>query len=281
MKQTPLILTALLGLLLLLSVPELTSAQRGSLRPTPSGTPGAPALALPQATLPARPGRATRTPIDTSSLPDSLPTLALSFPTLNAPLPSAEAQTAISQFNNDHLGAAIQIVYAGSATGSIEAVMQYLPADVQAAMLSASSISSATYWATLSNGAAMVAVGDCASNPAACAVSADGLSIQLSSAAAGLYGLLVDGSAASSQAALSLILATFPRLSGLSFLPISDVETGYGFSAVTATMGYDPTTRQPISVAEVVYAGTVSVSGKTFVYALAALGQGYVGVVGF
>jgi hypothetical protein len=204
--------------------------------------------------------------------------LTLSFPTLSVPAASDEALAAITQFNSDHLGAVLDLIYAGSATVEVETVLQYLPAEMQAAMLNATTISGVTYWGALHNGAAMVAVGDCSTDPAACAVTADTLSVQLSSAASGTFGMLVNGAVGDAQTALSLITATYPRLNGLSFSPIS-VEQGWAFSASTVSMRLDPVTRQPVSAATVIYAGTVDAGSQTFVYALVAIGEGYVRVV--
>lgn len=46
-----------------------------------------------------------------------------------------------------------------------------------------------------------------------------------------------------------------------------------------ASLGYDTATYQPVSVAKVVYAGVVIVSGQPFVYTLVAVGEGYVALV--
>jgi hypothetical protein len=288
-----------------------TSAQIGGGRPTPSGTFGAggrslptrntPDRATPERGTPAMPTRGTPALPETTPLAPSdnsrptrvrpgsggssggVPTIdvsmpTLDFPTLSAPAASDEAAAALTQFNGDHLGAVLDLVYAGAATVDVETVMQYLPAEMQAAMLNATTISGLTYWGVMRNGAAMVAVGDCSTDPAACTVTADTLSMQLSSAASGTYGVLVNGNVSDAQAALNLIVATYSKLSGLSFSPIT-IEQGWAFSASTFSMGIDPVTRQPVSAATVIYAGVGGAGSQTFVYALAAIGEGYVSAV--
>lgn len=281
--------------LLVVSASGGASAQRGG-RPTPSGTPGMSGRSVPTRSTPTAPTRGVpslpeTTPVAPSgntrptrvragggvpTIDVSMPTL--SFPTLSVPTASDEAVAALSQFNNDHLGAALDLVYAGSANVDVESVMQYLPAEVQAAMLSTSTISGVTYWGVLRNGAAMVAVGDCSTDAAACTVTADSLSVQLSSAASGTYGVLVNATVGDAQGALNLIIATYPKLGGLSFTP-APVEQGWAFSASTLSMGLDPVTRQPVSAATLIYAGGVGVGSQTFVYALVAIGEGYVAAV--
>ena len=253
------------------------SAQRSLPRPTPS----TPAASVGGAQRPTTAPLPTRQPTRTRS-GGTLPqvTLQASFPAPELPAPSNEAAQAITTFNADQLGAAIDLVYAGTATSAVQATLQYLPAEIQAMMLDTTTISGASYWGLLQNGAAMVAVGDCSGDPAACAVSADSLSVELSSASSGTYGLLTQGTVATAQDALRLITTTYPKLGGLQFTAISDTEAGFAFSATTATLGLDPVTHQPISSATVVYAGVVSVSSQSFVYALVAVGEGYVSLMG-
>lgn len=216
---------------------------------------------------------------DTSSQPVSTTTLgevtaATTYP-VSPPTPSAEAYEAIVVFANDQLGAVVEPLYAGAATNSMETLMMYLPAEMQAYLLQATSISGESYWGLLNGGGAMVAVGDCTSGN--CTVNADALSVQLSSASAGAYGIRANAAnPTTSQEALTLITQVYPKLNGLAFAEISDIEQGFAFTATTASMGFDTTTRQSVSVAKVVYAGVVSVNNQPYIYALVALGEGYV-----
>ncbi|MBK8027357.1 MAG: hypothetical protein IPK19_39675 [Chloroflexi bacterium] len=84
---------------------------------------------------------------------------------------------------------------------------------------------------------------------------------------------------ADASAALQLVTRVYPKLTGLSFAQIADIETGYGFTATTAGMGYDAATGSPVSVAKVIYAGVVNVDGMTFAYALVGVGEGAVTVL--
>ncbi|MBE2270907.1 MAG: hypothetical protein IAE80_21900, partial [Anaerolinea sp.] len=221
-------------------------------------------------------GDVSDTPAGTTTIGDV--TINVGYPIQPTPIPSAEAYEALVLFANDQLGAVVEPLYAGAATDGVQSVLTYLPEEIEALMLNAMSISGAAYWGLLPGGAAAVAVGDCAVN---CAITADNLSIQLSSGSAGAYGMLASAAAPTSpDTALQLITTVYPKLEGLAFAQITDVETGYAFTATTASVGYDAATQQPVSSAKVVYAGVVDVNGVPFVYALVAVGQGYVDLLG-
>lgn len=194
---------------------------------------------------------------------------------ISVPAPSAEAYQAIVVFANDQLGAVVEPLYAGTATDAVQATMGPLPAVIEAIMLNTTTVSGGAYWGLLNGGAAAVMVGDCGSG--VCAVDTTTIDAMVSSASAGLYGLYTNSAMPTTpDAALALITRVYPKLSGLAFAQITNVDAGYGFTATAASLGLDPVTRQPISVAKVVYAGVVDVGGQSFVYALVALGEGYV-----
>ncbi len=71
----------------------------------------------------------------------------------------------------------------------------------------------------------------------------------------------------------------YPKFTGLAFAQVTDIDTGYAFTATTASMGLDPVTNQPVSAAKVIYAGVVSLNGQTYVYALVGVGEGYASVL--
>jgi len=197
------------------------------------------------------------------------------------PTPSAEAYEALVVFANDQLGAVVEPLYAGEATDAVLATFSYLPAELQAYLSNATSISGAAYWGLLNGGVGGVMVGDCATDSANCVISTDNLSTQLTSASAGAYGLLtMQAMPATPGDALDLITTVYPKLDGLAFAQVTDVEGGLAFTATAASMGYDAATMQPVSVAKVVYAGVVDVNGQAFVYALVGVGEGYVQVLG-
>jgi hypothetical protein len=160
----------------------------------------------------------------------------------------------------------------------VQALIAYLPAEMQAYVANLTTISGETYWGLLYGGFASVMVGDCSSGN--CAVTADNLDVQLSSSAAGAYGLLTNAAAPTTpEQALALITQVYPKLDGLAFAQVTDIDSGFAFTATTASLGYDAATHQPISAAKVVYAGVVSVNGQPFVYALVAVGEGYVALI--
>ncbi|MBL8131912.1 MAG: hypothetical protein JNL42_08645 [Anaerolineae bacterium] len=223
-------------------------------------------------------GETSSAPTTTITIGDV--TVSGSYPAASAPTPSAEAYEALVIFANDQLGAVIDPLYAGAYTGEFQQVMAYLPPEMQAYAQNLVAIAGATYWGLWQGGGGAVMVGDCASNPSACAVSGDTLSMQLSGASAGVYGLLTgEVMPADASAALHLVTRVYPKLTGLSFAQISDIDSGYAFTATTASMGFDPATGQPISAAKVITAGVVSVNGTAFVYALVGVGEGFVTVL--
>lgn len=223
-------------------------------------------------------GDVSDAPTSTTTIGDV--TINVSYPVNATPAPSADAYEALVVFANDQLGAVIEPLYAGLATDAVQQMIAYLPDDIEASFLNATAISSVTYWGLLAGGAAAVSVGDCSTNPANCTVTADNLSVQLSSASAGMYGILAGEAVPTTpEAALALITTVYPKLDGLAFAQITDVETGYAFTATTASVGYDAVTRQPISTAKIVYAGVVQVNGAPFVYAVVGLGEGYVNLM--
>lgn len=204
-------------------------------------------------------------------------TTTATYPIQPTPTPSAEAYEALVVFANDQLGAVVEPVYAGVATDEVQLMMGYLPAEIQAYLLNTTTMSGTTYWGLLHGGFGAVMVGDCAADSANCAVTADNLSVQLSSAAAGAYGILANQTMPTTTTdALALITMVYPKLDGLAFAQITDVEQGLAFMATTASMGYDTATMQPVSAAKVVYAGVVDVNGQAFVYAMVGVGEGYV-----
>jgi hypothetical protein len=94
-----------------------------------------------------------------------------------------------------------------------------------------------------------------------------------------VYALYAEAAMPSDAAgALDLITKVYPALEGLAFAQISDVE-GFAFTASAAGIGSDPVTGATLSVAKVIYAGVVSVNGKTVVYTLVGVGQPYVDVI--
>lgn len=202
----------------------------------------------------------------------------VTIPVTASPQPSADAYEAIVLFANDQLGATVTPRYAGDATDAVQFVIDRLPAEMQAYVANATALSGATYWALLQGGMAGVMVGDCTAGN--CAITADNLDLHLSSSAAGIYGLLASGvTPATAEAALALITDVYPKLEGLAFAQVTDIDAGMAFTATAATLGVDPVTHQPVSAAKVVYAGVVDVDGQPFVYALVGVGEGYAGLL--
>ncbi len=203
----------------------------------------------------------------------------INYPADSEPTPSADAYEALVLFANDQLAITVDPLYAGNFTGDVQTIMAYLPAEIQAMLLNATSISGSAYWGLMAGGAGVVLVGDCSTNTNGCSVNSENLTVQLSSASAGAYGFLVSAAApTTADTALQLVTQVYPKFTGLSFAQVTDVETGYLFMATTASMGTDPATRQAISVAKVIYGGVVTVNGQSFVYTLVGVGEGFVNI---
>lgn len=250
----------ILALVIVLIVSGAVHAQRGG-RPTPAGGRGAPAL-TPMPTL-ARPN-ISLTPQPTRTLPGN--------PSL--PVISANAAAAVTNFAVAHLGITLDILYAGDFSGAtgttndtISVVIAQLPAELQVFVESTSNFSGAAYWGAWQTGAGVVALGDCTGNPN-CTVSMDNLDLSITTSSGGVYGVYTAGAPTSSSDALRWITTTFPALAGLPFAAV-EAEQGYAFQALTYTLGQTSTVKA-------VYAGTISAAGQTLVYALVAVGDGYV-----
>lgn len=199
---------------------------------------------------------------------------------ISAPEPSAEAYQALVTFANDQLGLTVAPLYAGAATADITAVMGYLPAEIQAYLSAAAGMAESTYWGIWTGGAGAVMVGSCSAD-AACTVNSDTLSLELTSASAGGYTLLVNTPAPTTpDAALNLLTTVYPKLTGLTFAQVSNIQTGMAFTATAASLGYDPDTGAPLSVAKVIYVGVVDVNGQSLTYALVGIGEAYAGLFG-
>ncbi len=197
--------------------------------------------------------------------------------TVADPEPSVDAYRAVVLFANDHLAAAVEPLYAGSATPEVGQQLALLPDQISARVLNSTTVAGETYWGLLNGGVAGVMVGDCTDGE--CVVTNVNLSILLSSESAGVYGLLADAPyPPDSSVALQLITDVYPKLDGLAFTQLTDVD-GYAFTASAAGLGYDETTQSSVSVTKVIYAGTVEVEGQPFVYVLVGVGETYTALI--
>jgi hypothetical protein len=212
----------------------------------------------------------------TLSLPEmgNIPRPTLVWPTLALPPASSQAEAAVLYFAATHLGVAPKLLYAGdlgSASGNAATVLTtvtgQLPAEVQAYITAMSNLSGAAYWGVWQIGSGIVGIGDCTDNPN-CTVTMDSLKLSITSSSAGVYGLYTPGQATTSAEALALLLATFPALNGLSFEEFP-TETGFAFQAIIYDLSQNAS-------AKYVYAGALGSAGQAFVYALVAVGDGYV-----
>lgn len=199
---------------------------------------------------------------------------------VSPPTSSAEAYENLVMFGNDQLGLNLRPIYAGAPTAELTAVMGYLPAEMQTYLSVASAMSEAQYWGLWQGGAGAVMIGACSAETS-CAIDSETISLALTSASAGGYTLLIDTSMpTSAESALHLLTTVYPKLNGLTFAQVTNVETGLAFTATASSIGYDAETGNPISVAKVVYVGAVEINGQTLTYALVGSGEAYASLFG-
>jgi hypothetical protein len=255
----------------------------GTPRPTLSAG-GAQATLTPRATG-ARSGQASITPPATLARGSATPQATAGrgkrgTPTVQAPASSADAETAVVSFASTHLGIAPDLLYAGSwdgdaqqasasATQTLNAIIAQLPQEAQAFVAGLSEFSGAAYWGVWKTGAGIVALADCTDNPN-CTVTQDNLKLYITTSSGGVYGVYAAGSVANSTDALNLLKQTYPALASLNLTVVSDAQTGYAFQATTTSASGSQ------AAAKYVYAGVVTAKGQHLVYALVAVGEGYV-----
>ncbi|MDQ7027997.1 MAG: hypothetical protein Q9P44_20845 [Anaerolineae bacterium] len=190
---------------------------------------------------------------------------------------SDTAYAGIVGFAQLYLGRSVEPLYADeiTTTGSddlaaaLTQVLADLPAELQQIVTSADGI---VYWAVLSNGAASVYTGDDCSEPT-CTVSIDNLQVNITSASMGVYLLYVDGSVGNSSAAYNLIVQTYPALATYGLTP-AESDSGFMFTA------YDYALSGSDVSATGAMAGVLPMeNGKSLVYALVGVGEGYVALM--
>lgn len=215
----------------------------------------------------------TPMPMDQASFEAILATL-----TAQLPASDTDAASAITNFASFHLGLGITPLYAGNIDNgstaypeAFQEILNQLPSDVQALLVTAANSSAATYWGVFSNGAGMVAAGSCTAEQ--CTVTQENLVFEIATASAGLYGLYVPGAAATPDEALALIRSTYPALASYTFEPVT-AQSGYAFQSTA----FDVNT-QSSSTGKGVLAGAVSANGQSLVYTFVGVGEGYVSLV--
>jgi len=188
--------------------------------------------------------------------------------------PSAEAYKSLVRFANDQLGAVVEPLYAGELTNDVLAQIDPLPNEIINLLLGITQSSGEAYYGLLNGGVASVVVGDCA-NEGVCALDDAQLDTYLTTDATGLYGFNIDAQMpTSTNDALTQLFQVFPKLEGLTFAQITNVD-GYHFTAVTAGLGVDENGNS-VSVSKAVYTGLINIEGRTVAYALVAVGDSFV-----
>lgn len=282
-------------------------AQRGDGRSTPEGgSDSRPTLSgpggrsqvggtpVPGGTLP--PARPTGQPPNTPSRPNLQVTVTIPFnmPNLNnintSQLPyefsldnlqgqsaqsSPEAYSALVNFAAQHLGIGLTPLYAGSGNTTevvtsevFWQIMALFPVEMQEMFLTGTELNDVGYWGLFNNGVGIVYLSDCTDNPA-CTLELENTQVHLSELAMGVYGLYVPGTAPSStDAALNMLLATYPGLTGLDFIYMGMVEEGYDFVVL------DNTLSRGAAQTKLVWGGTVAYNNQTLVFVFVFVGDG-------
>jgi hypothetical protein len=188
-----------------------------------------------------------------------------------APAPSAEAYEALVVFANDQLGAIVDPLYAGEVTEEVLNALMTLPAQAQYPAYLATKMDIAGYYGLLKGGAAALAVGECPTGQV-CQLGTD-IPAELSQAALGVYAIRTGEPVPTTPAeALQLAQLVYPKLTGLEFIQLADVQ-GYAFMAQTASIA--TVDGQPATVAKVVLTGVGNYNGQTVVYAAVGVGDMY------
>ena len=188
-----------------------------------------------------------------------------------APAPSAEAYEALVIFANDQLGAVVDPLYAGEVTEEVLDALLTLPAQAQYPAYLAAEMDIAGYYGLLRGGAAALAVGECPAGQV-CQLGTD-IPAELSQAALGVYAIRTGEPLPATPAeALQLTQLVYPKLTGLEFVQLADVQ-GYAFMAQTASVA--TVDGQPATVAKVVLTGVADYNGQTVVYAAVGVGDLY------
>nr|MCU0465255.1 hypothetical protein [Anaerolineae bacterium] len=187
---------------------------------------------------------------------------------------------ALVAFANEQLGLTLTPAYAGTLTAELSTIIAYLPAEMQAYLSAAASLTDAQSFGVWQGGAGAVMVGACSVDNT-CAVEAESLSLELTNASAGAYTLLVNTPApTTTEGALELLTTVYPKLNGLAFAQVTNIEAGLAFTATASSIGYDSNTQAPLSVAKVIYVGVINVNGQALTYALVGVGEAYADLFG-
>lgn len=184
-----------------------------------------------------------------------------------------EAYTAIVGFAATHMGTRISPLYAQKVRSSVrvegsvpDEITNQLPDEVQNLLtsLANSDIEGATYYAVLQNGlSAVYTANDCSGRR--CTVDMGQLQFNIEEASLGVYTLYREVGVNSADAALNLILSSFPVLRDYSLTPI-ETEAGYAYSVI------NPSTESPSAY----FVSAVSTEDHTTLFIAAAISEGFV-----
>lgn len=177
---------------------------------------------------------------------------------------SEEAVEIITTFAQEYLGAAVTVRRAAGTSGTVN-VPEAQQSDLDAAV----SVAGETVAGVIELGGAM---GGAQVSLGSGDVSGD-VDAEISSASLGAYSVIANAPApADADAALGMIYQYYPALAALSLELQSSEQGGYIFYATTTHTAVDPQTRQTITVAEAVVAGTTAQGSVTVVWAVVGNG---------
>lgn len=162
----------------------------------------------------------------------------------------------------------VEIENSQIAQETLDMIYSQIPADMQAFLTQADSLSGVAYWAILDDGLALLYTGDCEVEQ--CTINQQSVQVEITNGSAGIYAIYSDMTPSSTDEAKALIQSTFPYLATLD---LSETESAYG----TVFFAFDIDVES--SQVTAYYAGVYEVEGQSIVYVLSGIGDAYVNVL--
>ncbi len=194
--------------------------------------------------------------------------------------PSPEAYALIVEFANAQLGKQVAPIYAGLLDSDavvpeeyemlVDMALALFVPDVQGILTMAADVSADGYWALFPDGVAVVYGVDCEQLDF-CPVGMGTLQLQINFGSIGAYGFYTSRMPGNETDAMMAVLAAFPALEGYT---LESWNAGIGYAFAGSNINLETTTVAPTAVV----AGIFEVEGLPFVYAMVAVGEGYVGL---
>ncbi len=194
--------------------------------------------------------------------------------------PSPEAYALIVEFANVQLGKPVAPIYAGLLDSDavvpeeyemlVDMALALFVPDVQGILAMAADVSADGYWALFPDGVAVVYGVDC-DQLDFCPVGMGTLQLQINFGSIGAYGFYTSRMPGNETDAMMAVLEAFPALGNYT---LESWNAGIGYAFTGSNIDLETTTVAPAAVV----AGIFEIEGLPFVYAMVAVGEGYVGL---